>query len=111
MPADPKPAPTGIDETYEPRPWRCGECRLVLGVVMRDTSRVRSLYLFFRARTDEQMPTARELFDRPRGLIKSHGIHSEQGEECPLCGARTEWTPSKESFDKLMSHFRREGWL
>lgn len=84
---EPKLSRTGMDETYEPRPWRC-ECGLILGVVMRDTSRIRRVYTFWQPRMDTQMPTQRELFDRPRGLFYGHGIEYCQGIECPLCGAR-----------------------
>jgi len=100
--------PPTFDETYEPRPWRCGECRRILGVVMRDVNRVRSLYVFQRDREDQGMPTVFTLRECPRGLFKLLGLHSCDGVECSICGARTEWTPSKESYERLMSHFVKD---
>jgi hypothetical protein len=100
--------PSAIDDTYEPRLWRCDECRRVLGVVMRDIEHVRKLWVFRVDRDEKDVPTSFTLRSRPRGLFKLHGLHSCEGVECSLCGARTEWTPSKEAFDTLMSHFRKE---
>jgi len=97
-----------LDETYDPRYWRCEECRRVLGVVMRDANRVRKLWVFRVDKDERDVPTTFTLRSRPRGLFKMHGMHSCEGVECSLCGARTEWTPSKEAFDTLMSHFRKE---
>jgi hypothetical protein len=85
-----------LDENYEPRPWRCGECRLVLGVVMRDTSRVRRLYTFFQPRRDDNVPAKEELWKRPRGMFHGHGVDWCQGVECPICGARSPWDLSTE---------------
>jgi len=98
--------PATLDETYAPRYWRCDECRRVLGVVMRDSSRIRKLWVFRVDKDEKDVPTTFTLRSRPRGLFKMHGVHSCEGVECSLCGARTEWTPSKEAFDALMSHFR-----
>lgn len=98
--------PATLDETYEPRLWRCDECRRVLGVVMRDVNRVRKLWIFRVDRTDADVPKPFTLRSRPRGLFKMHGVNSCDGVECSVCGARNEWTPSKEAFEVLMSHFR-----
>lgn len=97
---------TSLDDTYEPRLWQCGECRRVLGVVMRDAHGVRKLYVFRVDKDEQDVPTKFTLMSRPRGLFRMHGVHSCEGVECSVCGARTEWTPSKESFESLMSNFR-----
>jgi hypothetical protein len=97
--------PAKLDETYAPRPWACGECKCILGVVMRDTSRIRRLYVFFQYRTSETMPTKADLWMQPRRMFKVHGLNSCDGVECGVCGALNEWTPSQESFRVLMSHF------
>lgn len=100
--------PSTLDETYEPRNWKC-ECGRVLGVVMRDTNRVRRLWVFRVDKDETEVPKAFTLRTRPRGLFKMHGVNScEDGVECSVCGTRTEWTPSQESFNALMSHFREE---
>jgi hypothetical protein len=98
--------PPTLDMTYIPRLWRCDECRRVLGVVMRDMNRIRRLYVFRVDRNDIDVPKSFTLWSRPRGLFKLHGLDSCHGIECSICGALTEWTPSKESFNVLMSHFR-----
>jgi hypothetical protein len=92
---------TTLDETYEPRPWQCEECRYVLGVVMRDTSRVRRLFVFFKAVVESDVPSKCDLFNRPRGMFIMHGTDWAQGVECPLCGARTEWALSTEIRERL----------
>lgn len=97
-----------LDETYEPRLWRCEECRRVLGVVMRDASRVRKLWVFRVDRNDPDVPKNFTLFKRPRGLFRVHGLNSCDGVECSICGACNEWTPSKEAFDTLMGHFKKD---
>ena len=104
--------PAPLDETYEPRLWRCGECRRVLGVVMREKALnknghvfIRRLWVFRVDRGDNDVPKAFTLWSRPRGLFKVHGVDSCHGVECSICGALNEWTPSKESFNVLMSHF------
>jgi len=98
--------PPTLDETYEPRLWRCDECRRVLGVVMRDTNRIRKLWVFRVDRHEDDVPKTFTLRSRPRGLFKVHGLNSCQGVECSICGALNEWTPSKEMFDALMSHYK-----
>lgn len=103
--------PPKLDETYEPRYWRCDECRRVLGVVMRTQPndvkhiRVRKLWVFRVDFSDVDVPHPTVLFKRPRGLFRMHGVNSCDGVECSICGALNEWTPSKESFGILMSHF------
>ena len=102
--------PTKLDETYAPRPWRCGECRRVLGVVMRDASRIRRLWVFVLDRADNNIPPSNILFHAPRGLFKIHGadcVGRPGGIECSRCGALNDWRPSDESFDRLMSHYPR----
>ena len=96
-----------LDETYEPRWWHCDECQQILGVVMRDTNRIRRLWVFRMDRCDEDMPTTFVLRNAPRGLFKIHGVDSCQGVECSKCGARSEWSMSKESFDQLMKRYEK----
>lgn len=100
--------PQTIDATYEPRLWRCEECRRVLGVVMRDTSRIRRLYVFAHDRADNNIPATDQLRNPPKGLFKIHGADSigrPGGVECSHCGALNDWQPSQESFERLMSHY------
>jgi hypothetical protein len=87
----------------------------VLGVVMRTKPAehngqkfVRRLWVFVKDRIDADVPTSFTLWSRPRGLFKVHGVDSCDGVECSICGARNMWTPSKESFDTLVSHFQRK---
>lgn len=97
--------PSTFDDTYEPREWRCEECRRILGVVMRDVNRVRRVWVFWKDRADTEMPTTYTLRHAPRGLFKIHGadcIPRPGGVECSTCGALNDWTQSKESFDRLM---------
>lgn len=101
--------PVKFDETYEPRPWRCGECRTVLGVVMHDTDRVLRLWIFRMHKSDDQMPKTFTLHNAPRGLFSVHGVDNiprPGGVECQHCGALNDWAQSKESFLRLMSHYQ-----
>jgi hypothetical protein len=83
-----------LDDTYAPRSWACGECKRILGVVMRDTNRIARLFVFYKTHTAETMPTKIELLSRPRGMFSAHGIDWCEGIECPTCGARTPWNLS-----------------
>lgn len=94
--------PPKLDETYEPRPWRCGECRRVLGVVMRDTNRIRRLWVFSKDREESALPPTADLRRAPRGMYKVHAMNSSDGVECSNCGALTEWSMSKEVLDRLL---------
>lgn len=96
-----------LDEAYAPRPWACGECKRILGVVMRE-GRVRRLYVFFQARTAETMPTRDELYARPRGMFIAHGTDWCEGVECPICGARSEWSLGSELRARLRGELIRE---
>lgn len=103
--------PIKLDETYEPRLWRCGECRRVLGVVMRDANRVRRLWVFRKHREDNDVPAGSILRQIPRGLFSEHGVDcipQPGGVECQRCGALNDWSMSNESFLLLMSHYPRE---
>lgn len=102
---------TSIDETYEPRMWRCDECRRILGVVMRDTSRVRRLYVFSQHLPENKVPPTAVLRNPPRGLFRIHGLDCVSrpgGVECSHCGALNDWMPSQESYDRLMAHFAKK---
>jgi hypothetical protein len=94
--------PPSLDETYEPRIWRCEECRQILGVVMRDKNRVRRLWVFRADRSDAGMPVTFTLRQAPRGLYKVHGLDQSMGIECSKCGAITEWSMSKDAFGQLL---------
>jgi hypothetical protein len=83
-----------LDETYAPRPWACGECKRILGVVMRDADRIARLYVFFRHCTAETLPPKQFLWLRPRRMFVLHGLDWCEGIECPICGARTPWNLS-----------------
>jgi len=85
---------SALDVNYEPRPWACGECKRILGAVMRDTSRIARLFVFYQWRTAESMPVKQDLLSRPRGMFATHGIDWCEGIECPVCGARTPWNLS-----------------
>jgi len=87
-----------FDQTYEPRMWRCEECRRVLGVVMRDENRVRRLWVFRVDRDDVNVPETSILRKAPRGLFKVHGCDCCHGVECSMCGAFNRWNMSEESF-------------
>jgi len=100
--------PTTFDETYEPRVWRCDECRRVLGVVMRDTNRLRRVWVFRVHRLETDVPKTFTLRNAPRGLFSIHGadrIPYPGGVECQHCGALNDWEQSKESFVKLLAHY------
>lgn len=102
------PLTTQFDLTYEPRKWRCDECRCILGVVMRDTKRIRRLWIFRLDRIDETMPPIEDLRSVPRGLYRVHGANDCQGVECGHCGAINEWSMNKESFDALMARYSQK---
>ncbi len=100
--------PVSLDPTYEPRLWRCDECRRVLGVVMRDVNRIRRLWVFTLDCVDENVPPTAVLRNAPRGLFKIHGadeVSRPGGVECSHCGALNDWSMSKESWERLMSHY------
>lgn len=94
--------PVKLDETYEPRLWRCEECRRVLGVVMRDTLRIRRLWVFSKDRDESALPSTADLRRAPKGMFKVHAMNSSDGVECSNCGALTEWSMSKEALDRLL---------
>jgi hypothetical protein len=98
-----------IDRTYAPRWYRCEECQRVLGVVLRDTSRVRRLYVFLRDRTDKDLPAMRSILEeierRGHAMPPIFRIYDlDQGDVgCGKCGAVHEWRMSKEA---LEAHLR-----
>lgn len=97
-----------FDESYEPRVWACEECKTILGVVMRDTNRVRRVWVFTSHMQRENLPLTFFLRHPPRGLFVVHGADSiprPGGVECQYCGALNDWDMSKESFERLMSHY------
>lgn len=101
--------PIPFDESYDPRLWRCDECRTVLGVVMRDTNRVRRVWVMRIHRQDDCMPEVFTLRNPPKGFYSVHGadrIPRPGGVECQKCGALNDWEQSKESFQKLMMHYQ-----
>jgi hypothetical protein len=100
-------SPTTFDETYEPRLWRCDECRRVLGVVMRDVNRIRRLWIFWKDCSGDDVPAVPVLRKRPKGLFRVHGVDQCHGVECSRCGALNEWSISKESFNRLMLRYAK----
>ena len=98
--------PTTFDEYYEPRPWRCDECRRVLGVVMRDTNHMRLLWVFRVDRADDELPTISLLRNPHRGLFVVHGVGYCKGVECSQCECINEWAGNKQSFDRLMKRYQ-----
>jgi hypothetical protein len=103
--------PSKLDETYDPRPWRCDECRRVLGVVMRDLDRIRRLWVFTLDRADADVPPTLVLRNPPKGLFKIHGaevVAAPGGVECSRCGSLTRWVSKDEAFERLMSHYPKK---
>lgn len=101
--------PFTLDPTYEPRLRCCGQCGRVLGVVMRDTNRVRRLWVFSMDRAADEVPDAVLLRNPPRGMFKVHGLECASdpgGVECTHCGCVTSWDAPMESFERLMSHYQ-----
>jgi len=90
-----------LDATYEPRPWACGECKRILGVVMRDANRIRRLYVFYQICFATTMPPMEHLFSRPRGMFLLHGLDWCEGVECQNCGARTPWNLGTELREQM----------
>jgi hypothetical protein len=74
---------------------------------MRDTKRIRRLWVFRVDRVDETMPNLEEMRTAARGLYKVHGADHCQGVECSHCGAVNEWSMSQESFDALMARYEK----
>lgn len=100
-----------LDQTYKPRPWACQECKCVLGVVMRDTNRIRRLWVFAQACHAQHVPPEHILRAAPRGLYLVQGLDSASrpgGIECSHCGALNDWQISGEAFSRLMSHYPRK---
>lgn len=99
-----------IDETYEPRPWRCDECHVVLGVVLRGSNRVRSLYVFRYPRLGE-IPEKCFLFlaasdryvKRIQGgeLFQAYDLYHGTI-ECDDCHALTTWHFNQEMLVDLL---------
>lgn len=99
---------TIFDLTYDPRPWRCAKCHQVLGVVMRDTNRIRRLWVFILCLRDSQMPTMFEMRNTQlRGIFRSHGVNSCEGVECSMCGSMNEWSIKEESYLELVLHHQK----
>lgn len=101
------PPTTQFDLSYPPKMWRCDECRTILGVVMRDTRRIRRLWIFRVDRVDETMPSVEEMQSIPRGMFRVHGTNSCDGVECSHCGAINEWSMSQESYLALISRYQK----
>src|SRR5688572_18269501 len=104
--------PTNLDETYDPRPWRCDECRRVLGVVMRVITSghgrgLTKLWVFYTDRLETDMPTLTVLRTAPSGLYKLHGVDQCDGVECSNCGTLTYWSKYSDSLLKLLRHYRK----
>lgn len=96
-----------LDEEYEPRTYACGECHRILGVVMRDTNRMRHLWIFTLDRAANDVPPTAILRNPPRGLYKVHQMDAGKV-QCECCGALTEWVSKDQAFDQLMSHYSKK---
>jgi hypothetical protein len=78
---------------------------------MRDTNHVRRLWIFTDHKQRENVPPTFFLRHPPRGMFSIHGadrIPRPGGVECQYCGCVNDWEQSKESFKKLMSHYREK---
>lgn len=102
--------PPTIDTTYEPRPWRCDECHVTLGVVLRGSNRVRSLYVF-NCPFPGDIPEKRLLFlaasdrylERIQGgnLFRAYDLYHGTI-ECDDCHALMTWHFSQEMLVELL---------
>jgi len=97
-----------IDETYEPRPWRCDECRRVLGVVMRDTRHIRLLWVFAKCLEEINIHAMiNDLRDPLCALFIVHGVTQCHGVRCGKCGSLNKWSMSQEAYLQLISHYQK----
>jgi hypothetical protein len=103
-----------IDETYEPRMWRCEECRTILGVVLRNSNRVRRLWTLrlqipdggIEPRKTDIMVAANCQNHDPFGYFLVHGIDSAQGVGCNTCRSIQEWHPAEEILLDMLRRLR-----
>ena len=97
-----------IDPTYLPRIYRCEECRHILGVVLRDSRRIRRLWVL-----REQLPSESNFLDNymiRQSVTNSQGSRSiwricgmDSGWiKCDHCNAVQEWRASEEALVDLL---------
>jgi hypothetical protein len=105
-----------IDPTYAPRLWRCEECRAVLGVVLRDSDRVRRLWVFrIQVRDAASVPTNEEMIDSA-GSVEHAGLQSRWRVRamdsgivgCDFCESLQEWHISDEAMLDLIRQVQGE---
>ena len=105
-----------IDPTYEPRLWRCEECRTILGIVLRNSWHVRSLWILRVQITDSAIEPTREQIlqeancirhDR-KGLFLVRSIDSAEGVGCSVCGSLQQWYASDEAMVDLIRRSKGE---
>ena len=105
-----------IDATYEPRIWRCEECRTILGYVLRNSNRVRSLWILRVQRQDDAYLLDKDLIimaansqrhDR-LGMWIVRGVDSAEGVGCNTCGSLQKWHASEEAMIDLIRQIRGE---
>ena len=105
-----------IDATYEPRLWRCEECRTLLGYVLRNSNRVRRLWILRVQRQDGAYILDKDLIIMAansqrhdcQGLWSVRGIDSAQGVGCNTCGSLQAWHASEEAIVDLIRRLRGE---
>lgn len=105
-----------IDPTYKPRIWRCEECRTILGIVLRNSYRVRSLWILRVQIKDGALePTKDQILREANSIQHDHGglflvrsIDSAQGVGCNTCGSLQEWYANEEAMIDLIRRMRGE---
>ena len=105
-----------IDPTYQPRLWNCEECQAVLGVVLRDSDRVRRLWVLrVQVQADSSLPP--DILLRPTsvrreksGLLPTWRVRAmDSGTvECEYCGSLRAWHVSDEALLILIRQVRGE---
>lgn len=104
-----------IDPTYEPRPWRCEECRQILGFVLRDANRVRRLWVLrIQLGSAATLPEGAAVItcakDINHKLLSRWRVRAmDSGDvDCDHCGSIQEWHTSEESLVDLIRKCKGE---
>lgn len=99
-----------IDPTYQPRLWRCDECRNILGIVLRDQNRVRRLWVL-RIQTPDETTINGQL---PGLILIAQGVRHARYSPflvygmdagnvgCNACSSVQEWRASDEALFDLI---------
>jgi hypothetical protein len=113
---------TAIDQSYQPRAWLCGECRAVLGYVLRDVNRVRRLWVLRKPQIPVMITAVTGVEPLPDPVIFYHAglvryspsslfqVRSMDSGEvgCPGCGSIQTWDPSLEAMEDMVRRSRGE---